>query len=202
MHTEHHDRWFRDNGNETVITDYKLKESSWVLELGGYEGWWTDKMLRQHNCKVVVVEPVFTEVIINRFKNNPNVFIHSKAITADKRKVTLNISGDGTSETLVNSSQQITVDSITLQEIIEIHNIDRIGLIQMNIEGEEFNLMPALIESKILTKCDNIQIQFHNTNPSCPAKREAIQQGLKNLGFELNWNYEFVWESWKNKLNK
>jgi FkbM family methyltransferase len=201
MHTIHHDRWFGDNGNETVITNYNLKEDSWVLELGGYEGWWTDKMLSKHKCKVIVVEPVFTEAIYNRFRNNPNVFIHPKAITGDKRKVTLNVSGDGTSETLVNSSHQVTVDSITLQEIIEMYKIDRIGLIQMNIEGEEFNLMPALIESKIITKCDNIQIQFHNTNPSCPAKREAIQQGLRDLGFELNWNYEFVWESWKN-INK
>jgi len=204
MHTEHHTRWFRENGDENVIVNYPLTEDSWVLELGGYEGSWTDKITKLYNCNVIVVEPIpdFANILAERFKNNPKVHIVNNAVTAESKKVTFNICGDATSETLISSERQITIKSCTLEDIIESFQLSRIDLIQMNIEGEEFNLLPALIESKLLTKCNDIHIQFHNTNPSCPAKRESIQQGLRDLGFELSWNYEFVWESWRNKYNK
>jgi len=202
MHTEHHDRWFKDRGNQNLILDYPLTENSWVVELGGYEGLWTEKITKLYNCNVIVVEPIpqFSNILTERFKNNPKVHIVNNAITAERRKVTLNIDGDGTSETLISSERQITINSITLEDIIVHFQLNRIDLIQMNIEGEEFNLLPALIESKLLTKCNDIHIQFHNTNPSCPTKREFIQQGLRDLGFELSWNYEFVWESRRKKL--
>ena len=204
MHTEHHDRWFSENGNENVIVNYPLTEDSWVLELGGYEGLWTEKITKLYNCNVVVVEPIpdFCNILVERFKNNPKVHIVNNAVTAERREVTFNIDGDGTSETLISSERQITINSCTLEDIIEVYQLSRIDLIQMNIEGEEFNLLPALIKSRLLTKCNDIHIQFHNTNPSCPTKRESIQQGFRDLGFELSWNYEFVWESWRNKLNK
>ena len=198
MHTIHNDNWIGVNGNETLITNYPLTENSWVIEMGGYEGWWTNKMIKQHNCKVLVLEPVFHEALFNTFKDTPNVYILPKAITADKRKVTLNVSGDGTSETLVSSGHQVTVDSITLEDIIERHKMDQIGLIQMNIEGEEYNLLPALIQSKVILKTDNIHIQFHRTNGNYEEQRAAIQEGLRSLGFEMKWCYDYVWESWTN----
>jgi len=49
MHTIHNDNWIGVNGNETLITNYPLTENSWVIEMGGYEGWWTNKMVKQHN---------------------------------------------------------------------------------------------------------------------------------------------------------
>jgi len=198
MHTIYNEKWNQDQGNNTLITDYPLTENSWVIEMGGYEGWWTEKMVKQHNCKIIVLEPVFYEGLFNMFKNVPNVYIHPKAITADKRKVTLNVSGDGTSETLASSGNQVTVDSTTLEELIEKHRIDQIGLIQMNIEGEEYNLLPALIENKIILKTDNFHIQFHRTNDNYEEQRAAIQEGLRSLGFEMKWCYDFVWESWTN----
>jgi hypothetical protein len=30
-------------------------------------------------------------------------------------------------------------------------------------------------------------------------RRQNIHRGLENLGFELRWDYDYVFESWKNK---
>jgi FkbM family methyltransferase len=200
MHTIHNDRWNNDRGNDTLITNYLLTEDSWVLELGGFEGWWTDKMIQQHRCNIIVLEPVpqFFNQLQQRFESVSKVYLENKAITGDGRKVTLNISGDGTSETLLSSDQQITVDSVTVEDLIDKYKIDRIGLIQMNIEGEEYQILPALISNKTLAKVDNIHIQFHRTNTNYEQQRVNIQESLKALGFELQWCYDYVWESWKN----
>ena len=200
MHTIHNSRWNDDRGNDTLITDYSLTKDSWVLELGGFEGWWTDKMIQQHDCNIIVVEPVpqFFQIIEQRFKDIPKVHPINKAITSNGRSITLNVSGDGTSETLVNSNDQITVESFTLDQLMNFYSIDRIGLVQMNIEGEEYRILPTLIESGLIKKIDNIHIQFHRTSTNYESERATIQEGLKQSGFQLSWCYDYVWESWKN----
>lgn len=200
MHTIHNDRWNQDRGNDTLITNYPLAENSWVLELGGFEGWWTEKMITQHNCNIIVVEPVpqFFQILKEKFKHIPQVHLVNKAITSDGRNVTLHVSGDGTSETLVSSNQQVVVESLTLSELMKLFSIERIGLVQMNIEGEEYKILPTLIESELIKKVDNIHIQFHRTTVDYEKERAAIQQGLTNAGFKLSWCYDYVWESWQN----
>jgi hypothetical protein len=78
------------------------------------------------------------------------------------------------------------------------YNFDKVDLIQINIEGEEFYLFEQWIKSDILKKFRFIQIQFHRMGENYEEKRKSIQEGLINLGFKNKWDYDFVWESWEN----
>jgi hypothetical protein len=61
--------------------------------------------------------------------------------------------------------------------------------------------MEYMIESKIINKFKNIQIQFHLGIENDIERRINIQKNLIYNGFENKFDYPFVWESWeKNKM--
>jgi hypothetical protein len=79
------------------------------------------------------------------------------------------------------------------------HNINKVDLMQVNIEGEEYPLFEKWITSDILKNFQYIQIQFHRVGNDYEERRQNIHRGMENLGFELRWDYDYVFESWKNK---
>ncbi len=58
MLTEAHKKWNKGDGDNTHILDYPLTENSIVLELGGYEGLWTENIVRRYNCRVVALNHI------------------------------------------------------------------------------------------------------------------------------------------------
>jgi len=44
-------RWEDDNGDFTKILDYPIDSTSQVIELGGYIGEWTEKIVNKFNPK-------------------------------------------------------------------------------------------------------------------------------------------------------
>ena len=69
---------------------------------------------------------------------------------------------------------------------------------KINIEGGEFDLLDQLIKSKLVTRIDNIQVQFHNFFDNSKDRREGIRKQLKQTHY-LTYDYYFVWENWKLK---
>ena len=58
-----------------------------------------------------------------------------------------------------------SVELIKLLDIVQFiteKGIQRIDLMKINIEGEEFNLLPRLLDSPLVQICRNLQIQFHD----------------------------------------
>ena len=75
--------------------------------------------------------------------------------------------------------------------------IDEVDLIQINIEGDEYDLLDYMIENKLIRRFKNIQIQFHLNIENCIQRRDIIRDKLLENNFEINFDYPFVWESWK-----
>jgi len=107
------------------------------------------------------------------------------------------VDGDATSSYL-NSSYKVTVKCLPLEHFLDKHNIERIDLIQINVEGEEYPLLENWIESGLINKIKFLQVQYHKFGEDYESKRTNIQEGLKKLGFTLRYEYPFVWESWEN----
>jgi len=191
-------KWIQDQGDNVLGIDYPLTKDSWVLELGGYQGWWSNKIASRYDCNIIIVEPIpeYFEKLSLMFQNNEKVILVNTAISSVKRDIVLNVGTDGTSETMIESDNKVTVKAITLENILSLLNIEQIDLMQMNIEGEEYPLMKHLVDTKLITRIKNFQVQFHMIDESCIEKRQYIQEELYNLGYRLKWNYDFIWESW------
>ena len=63
--------------------------------------------------------------------------------------------------------------------MIEGLNINKIDLMKINIEGGEYDLLFCLIEKDLISRINNLQIQFHSFVPNAKNNREKIINLLK-----------------------
>jgi FkbM family methyltransferase len=195
------EKWEKDNGDEIKIIDYPLDSTSQVIELGGFTGVWSKKIIEKFNPNLLIVEPVpqFVYELKRQFNNNPKVNIEESAISTSNKKINLYVKGSATSETIQVSDRQISVDFYDINYLISKYNLSKIDLIQVNIECEEYPLIMNWIETGFLKNVKYLQVQFHTFCENYEERYETIFQGLKKIGFEINYKYDFVWESWINK---
>jgi len=200
----HQKRWEEDNGDFTKILDYPIDSNSQVIELGGYIGEWTEKIINKFNPKLLIIEPIpmFVQRLKSKFEDNPNVIIDNSAISTINKKINLHLLESRTSESIKVSNNIIEVSAHNIEHFIKKYNLNKIDLIQINIECEEYPLLLHWINTDFLKNVRFIQIQFHTFCDNYEEKYSIISEGLKNLGFEIRYKYDFVWESWENKKFK
>ena len=193
--------WERDRGDEIKIIDYPLDSNSQVIELGGFTGVWSKKIIDKFNPNLIIVEPIpqFVNELKRNFGSNPKVNIEGVAISTSNKTINLYVKGCATSETNVVSKKVVSVESYDINYFISKYNLSKIDLIQVNIECEEYPLIMNWIETGFLKNVKYLQVQFHTFCENYEEKYKQIFEGLKKNGFEINYKYDFVWESWVNK---
>jgi FkbM family methyltransferase len=193
--------WERDRGDEIKIIDYPLDSTSQVIELGGFTGVWSKKIIDKFNPNLIIVEPIpqFVNELKRNFGSNPKVNIEGVAISTSNKTINLYVKGCATSETNVVSKKVVSVESYDINYFISKYNLSKIDLIQVNIECEEYPLIMNWIETGFLKNVKYLQVQFHTFCENYEERYETIFQGLKKIGFDINYKYDFVWESWINK---
>lgn len=200
LNTEEISRWFKDQGDYTHNITYDLNEESIIMDLGGYNGAWAQQMIEKYNPYVYILEPVpnFYNNMVNKFLNNKKVSLLNVGVGVEDKNGVIFIEGDGTSTNLA-SGESINVEFNTIETILTKFNLTNIDLIQINIEGDEYPLLENMLESGYIKRFKNIQIQFHLGINNDIERRNNIRKGLIQNGFELNFDYPFVWESWRKK---
>ena len=83
-----------------------------------------------------------------------------------------------------------------LPDVLEELGVERIGLMKINIEGGEYDLLQSMADRDLFGRVDSLQIQFHDFAEDAVRRREAIQDALSRT-HECTWCYDFVWEYWK-----
>lgn len=194
-------KWFKDNGDNTHNLNYTdLNENSIIIELGGYKGIWVEQIFNKYKSNIYVIEPLieFYSFMNEKFKINNRIHILNVGISCDNKKGIIYTNGDGSSSNTDNG-KPIEVDFNTIETLFNKWNINKADLIQINIEGDEYSLLENMIKTGMIHRFKNIQIQFHLFIDDCVERRNNIRKYLENNGFKLNFDYPFVWESWKNE---
>lgn len=194
--------WFKINGDETLRLDYELNENSIVFDVGGYKGEFASAILNKYNCHVYIFEPIptFFEIIAKKFSNNckvhPYCFGLSDITTTQKISLLEN-----SSSLFIDNSNTLEIRIISAIDFINQCNLPFIDLFKVNIEGAEYPLLEGLIESNLVTKIKNIQVQFHDfIIPNASHRMHQIQEKLSKT-HQLTYQYEFVWENWRLRTN-
>jgi FkbM family methyltransferase len=190
-------KWFRDNGDYTHNITYNLTENSVIMDLGGYTGVWAQQMIDKYNPNVYILEPVtsFYEGMVTKFSNNTKVHLMNIGIGVEDKEGVIFMSGDGTSSNLTNG-KSINVKFNTINNVLEKWGLNEVDLIQINIEGDEYQLLEHMLHNGSINKFKNIQVQFHLGIENDVERRNKIKDGLIANGFKNNFDYPFVWESW------
>ena len=189
--------WFAVNGDNTHSLNHEINEESVIMDLGGFTGVWINKMINKYNPNVYAIEPIgrFYNIMVDKFKSNPKVRLLNVGISDENKKDKIFLKGDETSSQNVGG-ESIDVEFITMEKLLETWNLDKVDLLQINIEGDEYPLLRHMLETGTINKFSNIQIQFHMDRDGFVKQREEIRKGLENNNFKLKYDFPFVWECW------
>lgn len=189
--------WIEDSGDYTRSLEHNLTPDSIVIDLGGYTGMWAEQIVRRYNCNVYLVEPIFEswKTLFEKFENNSKVRILNGAVGISNTTKTMYVSQDSTSANSQIGEPEI-VECRTIDYMLQQWNIEEVDLLQINIEGDEYELLQYMLDNEIINKFKTIQVQFHLGIEDATEKRKDICKGLEKRGFKVKYSYPFVWEAW------
>ena len=184
-------------GDNTHLYSFNLNHDSLVFDVGSYDGEYYKKLHQKYNCNIHAFEPV-PQFYKKCLQNKPDKITLNNLALGNK-DCTFNISSqDNSSSEFLISGDKIECQKIDFNSYLKKHNINKIDLLKLNIEGGEYELLSHIIYHNHLNKIDNILIQFHYLEGDAPAERQKIINRLKTT-HEPIFNYPFVWEHWKLK---
>jgi FkbM family methyltransferase len=191
--------WLKDEGDRTHRVLYELDEQSIVLDLGGYRGQWANEISVRYRSHLHIFEPVpeFVNQIRKRFEKNNKIKVYPFGLSNERKNETIYLANDATS-TYVRKGEPCKILLIPAEEFFLNHNLMRIDLMKINIEGGEYDLLEHMIAMGLIHKISNIQVQFHRFVPNAKQRMRNIQNHLAK-SHELTYQYFFVWENWKQK---
>jgi len=200
MTKQNFQKWFRDNGDKTHRLNYdNLSENSVVFDLGGYYGTWSEEIVKKYNPFIYIFEPIDSlyREIKKKFESNPKIKVFNFGLSDINSTKHISLENDGSSfHKISNNTLLCNVRNVV--EFLNEQNINKIDLIKINVEGDEFLILEKLLVEKKIQIFENIQVQFHDFYPNAIQLRDNLQSKL-SLTHKLTYNYDFVWENWQKK---
>ena len=191
-------RWLLFNC-EKLKYSISFNQTGLVLDLGSYLGDYTEVVVKNNpQLTFWLYEPIpeFFSVCANKFHNKENIVVSQKAVSADGRRIKMQIDGLRSRQKSVNFPEGVTIDSISIQEIFD--SVSEIQLVKMNIEGMEYECLEQLIHTNSLIKAKYLLIQFHNFEKDSRNKRHLLRKQMAR-DFENIYTFEWMWELWIRK---
>ena len=191
------ENWFNDLGDSTLRLDYSLTPDSIVLDLGGYQGDFAFEIHRKYSCFVYVFEPVkkFYEHCVERFEGNSKISVLPYGISDRSSFAFISVEDNKSSVVYKYSDKLERIRLVDIKQVFDELDIEIVDLLKINVEGSEFLIIPSLIDSNLMKRVNNLQVQFHTFYPNAKKLRRSIRKKLSQTHTEV-WNYYFVWESW------
>lgn len=189
-------RWNTDGGDERFRYDFDLCSDSLVFDLGGYKGQWASDIYARYNCRILVFEPAvsFANKIKARFSKNKSIEVFPVALGASKREEFIAMGEDGSS-VFGKADIKEAVQFEDVNSFFEQHKIATVDLMKINIEGGEYELLTRLIDTGLIIRVKQIQVQFHDISKQAEIDMHNLRKKL-SLTHNCTFNYPFVWENW------
>ena len=191
--------WFSSHGDETLMVEHIINNKSHVVEIGGFKGVWVSQIVEKYNPYVYIFEPVeeYYSFLCNKFKDNHKIKIYKLGISNKNDSLNISIGCDGSSLMSISDKKEL-IDVICFDEMIKLLKLKTIDLMQINIEGAEYDLLDFALKKDSFKSIQKVLIQFHTNVDDCEKRRNSIQSNLEKIGFSKLFDYPFIWEGWVN----
>jgi FkbM family methyltransferase len=190
-------RFWSDRANERFVESHPLHSDSIVYDVGGYTGGWSERLYHKYNCRIEIFEPMpqFCERLRLKFEGNRRIEINPFGLWDENGTSRFAERGD---ESHLDELGRVGVECRLRQvdEVILEKNHSRISLMAMNIEGAEYRVIPRLISSGLMSRIDNLMVQFHRISGDSPAARQRICEALRST-HTRTFCYDYIWENWR-----
>lgn len=192
-------RWKWAKGDETLRYSVPIPPGGVVLDIGAYTGEYAEELARRTGAHIEAYEPVPDYAAICREKAGrfPGIHVHEYGLSHADFSAEITIDGLASS-TYRTGGKSVTAAFRDIAREVERLGIERIALAKINIEGGEYDILPRLIETGLITRFDALMVQFHLVGEDPQARYQSITQALEKT-HTLRWRYPFVWELWERK---
>lgn len=182
--------------SEELRLTYRLGPDSLVVDAGGYRGDWASEINRRYGCSVRVLEPIkqFYHRIADRFAGNHRVQVYNFGLGAVAGTADFGIQNDSTGK-FAGATEREVVRIEGIEDVMKEIGRD-LGLMKLNIEGGEFEVVEKLLDTGLIARIQNLQVQWHPVVPNAEARWAVIQGRLPkthHLTFDSGW----VWQNWE-----
>jgi FkbM family methyltransferase len=190
-------RWKADGGEELRYRFPELGCESVVIDLGGYEGSWAERLTSYYNVHMHVFEahPDFASALQKSMAGRKKTTVHPVALASANGTFSLTEDGDGSR---ADATGKIVCKSVEAKAYLTSIGVENIDLLKINIEGGEYDILPHLIDLDLISNVKILQVQFHRYSEADERARDDIIRRLA-VTHERTWSYDFVWEEWRLK---
>ena len=181
--------FFKDD----IYGSFNLNDMDTVIDVGANIGLFAKYMYSKNAEKVILVEanPLIEEniktVMGDKYEKDST---YLAPLFRDKRTVTYKYqSNNSTIGTVVfdenphdyrDLDSEMVIDTVTLDEIIENHKLEKISLFKCDIEGGEYDLIDSLTD-RHMNMIDRFMIEFHE---NAKGELRKMMDKLESYGFE------------------
>ena len=177
--------WFALDENNGAWIYHDLNENSIVFDVGGYQGRFASDMFAMYRCRqIYIFEPVreYADKLRRRFARNRSIVVCDYGLGKENTKARIAVCGSASSLFKTGRNME-EISLVRADEFIRRHGIQRIDMMKINIEGAEYDLLEHLIETEMVHRIVNIQVQFHDFVPNAEQRMLSIQKELSNFSF-------------------
>ena len=191
-------KWFWHDGDDTHLITYNLNNNSLVFDVGGYVGRFSDKIISKYDSRIYIFEPVksYYNILKDKYKDNEKVKVYNIGLSdkTERRQISVN---EDSSSVFIDSGHKEGVRLVDIVEFVETQNVDGIiDLMSINIEGSEYPLLRRMVDSGLINRVDNLQVEFHDLVPKASEMREELLEKIKKT-HRATFSYPFVWEGFR-----
>jgi FkbM family methyltransferase len=198
IHFRSHQAWLKAEPDELVRYSYDLAPDCRVLDVGGFRGDFTARLMAKYGVNVTVFEPMpnFAEAIRRRYADNPRVTLIEAALSHKDGEELFARNGDDSGA--FATGEPVKVRLLDAARFLEEHCTHDIALAKLNIEGGEYAVLERLVATGHICRFRNLQVQFHLNVPQARSRYRRLARSLRKT-HRLTWRYPFVWENWTRK---
>lgn len=184
-------QFISDGGDTVIFKNIMLNKDSVVIDGGGFNGEFTDEILKKTFHKIYIYEPDtnFYNDLLKKYKFEKKVEILNLALF--NKEQTINLSKNSNASSIMENSEDGTkVKAVDISK--EFKKYKDIDLLKLNIEGAEYDVISRLIETQEINKVKYLLVQFHKEHDLDGLKFQNINlEILKN--YNIVFNYKYVW---------
>jgi len=199
-------RFRLDGANDKLWTSVPNSARGSVVVLGGYLGdstvAWSNR-IPEGSIHVFEPVPAFADTLAARFSQDSRVAVHPYGLARDPSMRNFLVSGDASSQQGVRSEAEseafpfIEVEFKGVSEVFQSAPLNcAIAVMEVNIEGGEYELIPLLHDVGVLPRIEHLFVQFHDIGPLTRKAMNQCHQCLSET-HDCIWSYDLVWEYWR-----
>ena len=191
-----YEQFFTDKIYDSFLDN--LGELDLVLDVGSSCGLFTQLIKERGFGKLYAFEvsPKATEVFNQIHGRDDRIELINKAVWSGEGKIKIYEDPENSivSSAVMTTSNYFEIESISLDSFFRDNNIQKVGLMKMDIEAGEYKAFEGLSDQS-LSKIENLILEFHENFGG--VLWDKILRRLDNLGY----NYQIFKEDCKNPAN-